>query len=72
MKLNNRGNSYQDRYPAFGWTAKTVIAAVAYSFALRLTNDDFEAAKKLCTDEWQILYSNGIVPQKPRGIGAVN
>jgi len=46
-------------------TPKTVYAALAYSLALRLCEDDHERAKAMIRDEWRALHTSGIVPQKP-------
>lgn len=48
---------------------KTVWMAIAFSFAMRLREDDFALAAQECMDEWQALYVNRIVPQKPRRSG---
>lgn len=45
---------------------KTVWMAIAFAFAMRITGDDADAAHKLCVAEWQVLFDNGIVPQKVR------
>lgn len=50
----------------FTETPKTVYAAIALSFAMRLTGDDWNAAKALLANEWETLHANGILPQKPR------
>lgn len=64
MHLKNLPNQYQQHYPAFEKTPKAVIAAIAYSFALQLCEDDSLAAQKLILEEWKILNLNNIVPQK--------
>ena len=47
--------------------SKTVWMAIAYSLAMRLTADGAEgSARDLLRKEWQTLYRNGIVPQRPR------
>jgi hypothetical protein len=46
---------------------KTVFMAIAFSLAQRITEDaPADITHKLIWDEWQTLYDNGIVPQKPR------
>lgn len=47
---------------------KTVFMAIAFSLAKRISGDDAPAGvvSQLVWDEWQALYDNGIVPQKPR------
>lgn len=47
----------------FSDTPKTVFAALALSFALRLNEDDFERAMSEVISEWQVLNNSGIVPQ---------
>jgi len=59
-------NEYQELYPWFSRTPKSVMAAIAFSFAMRLSEDSPEHARELLLAEWQILRDNGIVPQKPR------
>lgn len=44
-------------------TPKTVFAAIAISFALRLNEDNFEQALSEIITEWQALNNTGIVPQ---------
>ena len=66
MHINAKANEYQQAYPAFNATPKAVIAACAFSLALRLTEDNPEAATDLLTNEWMALYEAGIVPQKPK------
>jgi hypothetical protein len=46
--------------------SKTVFMAIAYSLAMRLTDDNDEKAAALVKAEWHSLYDAGIVPQKPR------
>lgn len=60
------GNQYIDHFPNFDKTPKTVIAAIAVSFALMQSQDDFEEAKSILEHEWHILYEARIVSQKPR------
>lgn len=43
---------------------KTVLAAIAVSFATELSGDISEAQDKIL-EEWRILNLNKIVPQKP-------
>ena len=50
-------------------TPKAVYAAIALSFAVRLSeNEDFDKAVDLLNEEWRILYDNGIISQKPINI----
>lgn len=64
MSIRNVINSYQQRFPNFDKTPKTVIASIAFSFALQICEDDFERAAQLIRDEWGILNVNGIVRQR--------
>lgn len=70
MHLKNKSNEYvallgeglYDRIP------KTVLAAIAFSLANITADgamDDWSGARKRFMDEWQALYDNGIVSQKP-------
>ena len=66
--INYRGNEYARAIVDYERIPKAVFAAVAYALASRLIADGdsptmIEAA---IIDEWQVLYDNGIVPQKPR------
>lgn len=46
---------------------KTVWMAIAFSLAMRTVgNNDATDARNLLMSEWQALYDNGIVPQKPK------
>ena len=63
------GNEYQDQYPSFDDTPKAVIAAIAFSLAMRLSEDNPSEAIRLCSAEWQALHNAGIVPQKPQRAG---
>ncbi len=65
MHLGNLPNDYQRSFPDFDKTPKSVIAAIAISFALRLLDDNLDAAAEMIADEWQTLHQNGIVPQRP-------
>lgn len=63
MKLSN---SYQRRFPNYADTPKAVIAAIAFSFAMRLREDDFDLAAQEIRLEWKILNDARIVPQKAK------
>ena len=43
---------------------KTVLAALAVSYASS-GGDFLDRAERALAYEWQVLYDNGIVPQKP-------
>lgn len=61
-----QSNEYAQLYPDYADTPKAVIAAVAFSLAMRLSNEDEQEAMYLLADEWKALYEIGIVPQKPK------
>lgn len=44
---------------------KAVLAAIAISFAHRIHGESSDTTHNL-QDEWRALYTNGIVPQKPK------
>ncbi len=58
-------NEYSDAYPNYYYAPKAVIAAVAFSLAMRLCEDNWELAQEMIEDEWDALYPR-IVSQKPR------
>ena len=59
-------NVYLSSLPAFTETPKAVYAALALSLALRLSDDDINAARSLLCQEWTTLHAGGLLPQKPR------
>lgn len=61
-----RMNNYANAVEGYDRTPKSVYAALALSFALRLCEDDFDRANALIAEEWGILHNGGIVPQPPR------
>ena len=66
MRANVKSNEYQRAYPGYASTPKAIIAAIAYSFAMRIAEDDEAYASRLIQEEWGVLYDNGIVLQKPK------
>lgn len=70
MALNDRRNGYSivtELALGHNKTPKTVYAALAMSFAMRLCPEDDEnnsQAIALMRQEWATLHVNGIVPQK--------
>lgn len=65
MAINDLKNAYAlAASPVLA--SKLVWAGLAYSLALRLSDDNHDAAIKLLADEWGVLHANGIIPQKPR------
>ncbi len=65
MNVKNHTNEYAKAYPNFDSTPKAVVAAIAYSLALRLAEDNPEVARGILMGEWEVLCKNDIVPQKP-------
>ena len=65
MRLNNLPNEYMSGFPDFDRTPKSVIAAIAVSFAALQSDGDFEKAKELIRQEWFLLHQGRVVPQKP-------
>ena len=59
-------NELAREYPQYGESPKAVVAAIAFSVAMRLCCDDVDLAKYMIQDEWDVLHTNGIVPQKRR------
>lgn len=62
-----KGNEYQKVLSAefYRRCPKSVLAAIAVSYAARQFDEDFTMAENAIIDEWKALYTNGIVPQKP-------
>jgi len=58
-------NHYAEAFPHYERTPKAVIAALAFSLAMRLEEGDEVRAGDLLEEEWRILHQAGIVPQKP-------
>jgi hypothetical protein len=65
MRLNNLPNELMSGFPDFDRTPKSVIAAIAVSFAALQSDGDFEKAKELIRQEWFLLHQGRVVPQKP-------
>ena len=64
--LNKTFNEYAyELRDAYDQMPKAVLAAIAYSFALLLCEDDFDAARGKVAKEWQQLHMQHIVPQAP-------
>lgn len=66
MGVFKKSNDYAQKFPNFDATPKAVIAALAFSLAMRCSEDNEDEARKLLIDEWGILHNCGIVPQNPR------
>jgi hypothetical protein len=57
-------NEYAKEIPHYDDIPKSVLAAIAFSFAVQLTGkEDFNVAKEILITEWHFLNCNGIVPQ---------
>jgi hypothetical protein len=65
MNLTNKSNEYVKILKDYDRIPKTVLAAIAVSFALRIEEEAWERVENRVANEWQALYDNGIVPQKP-------
>lgn len=62
---NKLGNVYADAAGhGVPGGSKTVWQALAFSLAMRLSEDDWDESCELLADEWKILHEQGIVPQK--------
>ena len=64
MNVTNLFNEYARLLPYYDRIPKTVLAAIAVSYASRGGDCLHEAAANVAR-EWATLYQNGIVPQKP-------
>ena len=65
MNLNYTGNEYQELLgELYAEIPKAVLAAIAVSLASR-GGDYPQDAKQNVAEEWEVLHTNGIVPQKP-------
>ncbi len=67
MHLNFKSNEYADLIDSslYRDMPKTVLAAIAVSFIIRLEGQVIEDIDGYLHDEWKALYQNGIVPQRP-------
>lgn len=68
---NGRGFKLRNEYVCalgadYTDTPKAVYAALAFSLAMRLSEDRPDDARALLGDEWRTLHANGLIPQKPR------
>ena len=64
MNITNRSNKYMRSLPWFDRIPKSVLAAIAVSYASS-GGDYLEQASDNVAREWMVLYENGIVPQRP-------
>ena len=63
MKIHNE---YAAEFPNYSAIPKAVFSAIAFSFAMRLNEDDPARALQMCFDEWEALNLNGVIPQMPQ------
>jgi hypothetical protein len=72
-RVHGRGIKVENEYSLaisgrlFASTPKAVFAAIAVSM-LTAGGDSMERVNELILKEWQALYDNGIVPQKPPAV----
>ena len=64
MKLSNEYVENALSGDFYEKTPKAVFAALAVSLILA-QDENFCTVEKRLKDEWEILFENGIVPQKP-------
>lgn len=62
MKITNEYSSVLG--PVYERMPKAVLAAIVVSFAARISGG-LDAVPTAVMDEWQVLFENGIVPQRP-------
>lgn len=58
-------NEYQNLLKNYDKMPKAVLAAIAVSYALRQVEEDFGRVEEEIMNEWRVLHSAGVVPQKP-------
>jgi hypothetical protein len=68
---NGRGTKLRNEYVNalgrdYAETPKAVYAALAFALAMRLSEDNPEAARALLAEEWLTLHVCGVIPQKPK------
>lgn len=61
--MSKKMNEYAREVPHYDDIPKSVLAALAFSLAMRLEVDDVGGAKALLIVEWINLHKVGIVPQ---------
>lgn len=69
MRVTNRGNDYARMANQVIDAPKTVWQALALSLANQVNGGSLDSGiipRDTLMAEWQALYDNGIVPQKPR------
>lgn len=64
MNCKNKSNHYAGAIPGFDRIPKTVLGAIAMSYASN-GGDDLDVGGDRLLAEWRILFENGIVEQKP-------
>jgi hypothetical protein len=67
MHLNFKSNEYADliNNDLYDKLPKTVLAAIAVSFIIRLEGNIIDDIDGYLLDEWKTLYQNKIVLQRP-------
>lgn len=62
-----KGNDYAAALgDAYNAMPKAVTAGIMVSLAMRLSDDDLNAALALIREEWATLHRSGIIPQEPK------
>lgn len=64
MNINNRSNEYMEALKFFDAVPKSVLAAIAVSYASS-GGDYLDFASDNIAREWTLLHEQGIVPQRP-------
>ena len=65
MNTRNKSNMYAALIRNLDQIPKSVLAALVASLIHRLGRTDPDEMNAFLRTEWQYLYDNGIVPQKP-------
>jgi len=70
VAINKKSNEYVEAFGnPYADIPKAVWAALAISLVMRLEaldTADMERIKAVLEEEWQALYANRVVPQKPQ------
>lgn len=73
-RRTNHTNEYAKTLKMYA--PKTVVEGVLVSFMARVYGEEVLNGSEKCNqrfhEEWQLLYKNGIIPQKPPKIGDKN
>lgn len=65
LGIVKKDNEYANQVRALEGS-KAVWMAIAFSFAMRLSDENPEQARTICLEEWTALHRNGIVTQRPK------